>query len=72
MFETLVGSPVNCCCYVNDSVVACGTQDSTLHCVDLRVPRFAHILSLLKCASSGSHIAFFTYLLFIFFRKIFL
>lgn len=38
VFETSVGSPVNCCCYVNDSVVACGTQDSTLHCIDLRVP----------------------------------
>ena len=43
VFETSVDSPVNCCCYVNDFLVACGTQNSAVHCVDLRVPRFVHI-----------------------------
>jgi len=42
IFETLVDSPVNCCCPLSDFLIACGTQDSTIHCVDLRAPRFDH------------------------------
>jgi len=46
VFETLIGSPVNCCCYVSECLVACGTQDSTVHCIDLRSPRFLHIFTI--------------------------
>ena len=42
VFETSFDSPVNCCAFLSSTLVACGTDDSSLAFLDLRNTRYCH------------------------------
>lgn len=48
--ETKYNSSANCCCFINDTLVACGTQDGSIHIWDLKNNK-EHIESLLPFRS---------------------
>ena len=39
VFDVKFSSAVNCCCFISDTLVACGTDESSISMIDLRNTR---------------------------------